>query len=75
MSTFFFGMEVKKYLLKNLFFFFCLGKLVSLISKSEFSKDIGICISELGFSGIGVGASMNGLRPIIEFMTFNFFII
>mgnify|MGYP001546602134 FL=1 len=29
-------------------------------------------ISELGFSGIGVGAAMNGLRPIIEFMTFNF---
>lgn len=29
-------------------------------------------ISELGFAGIGVGASMNGLRPIVEFMTFNF---
>ena len=29
-------------------------------------------ISEAGFSGIGVGAAMNGLRPIIEFMTFNF---
>ena len=29
-------------------------------------------ISELGFSGIGVGASMNGLRPIVEFMTWNF---
>jgi pyruvate dehydrogenase E1 component beta subunit len=29
-------------------------------------------ISELGFSGIGVGSAMNGLRPIIEFMTFNF---
>ena len=32
-------------------------------------------ISELGFSGIGVGASMNGLRPIIEFMTFNFSLV
>ena len=42
MSKFFLGIDVKKYLLKNLFFFFCLGKLVSLISKSEFSKDIGI---------------------------------
>ena len=31
-------------------------------------------ISELGFSGIGVGAAMNGLRPIIEFMTFYLFI-
>lgn len=29
-------------------------------------------IAELGFSGIGVGASMNGLRPIVEFMTWNF---
>ncbi len=29
-------------------------------------------ISELGFSGISVGAAMNGLRPIVEFMTFNF---
>jgi pyruvate dehydrogenase E1 component beta subunit len=29
-------------------------------------------ISELGFAGIGVGAAMNGLRPIVEFMTWNF---
>ena len=29
-------------------------------------------ISELGFSGLGVGAAMAGLRPVIEFMTFNF---
>lgn len=29
-------------------------------------------ISELGFAGISVGAAMNGLRPIVEFMTFNF---
>ncbi len=29
-------------------------------------------ISEMGFSGIGVGAALYGLRPIIEFMTFNF---
>ena len=29
-------------------------------------------ISELGFAGIGVGAAMNGTRPIIEFMTWNF---
>ena len=32
-------------------------------------------IAELGFSGIGVGAGMNGLRPIIEFMTFNFSLV
>ena len=29
-------------------------------------------ISENGFAGLGIGAAMNGLRPIIEFMTFNF---
>lgn len=30
-------------------------------------------ISELGFAGLGIGAAMKGLRPIVEFMTFNFF--
>ena len=29
-------------------------------------------IAELGFAGIGVGAAMGGLRPVIEFMTWNF---
>jgi pyruvate dehydrogenase E1 component beta subunit len=29
-------------------------------------------ITELGFAGLGVGAAMTGLRPVIEFMTFNF---
>lgn len=29
-------------------------------------------IAELGFAGIGVGAAMTGLRPIVEFMTWNF---
>ena len=32
-------------------------------------------IAELGFTGIGVGAAMNGLRPIVEFMTWNFAIL
>ena len=32
-------------------------------------------ISEAGFAGIGVGSAMNGLRPIIEFMTFNFSLV
>ncbi|MBT8264141.1 MAG: pyruvate dehydrogenase complex E1 component subunit beta [Muriicola sp.] len=32
-------------------------------------------ISELGFSGIGVGSAMIGNRPIIEFMTFNFALV
>src|ERR1041384_7794570 len=32
-------------------------------------------IAELGFAGIDVGAGMNSLRPIIEFMTFNFSLV
>jgi len=32
-------------------------------------------IAELGFAGLGVGAAMNGIRPIIEFMTFNFSLV
>lgn len=43
----------------------------------EFGVDrvIDTPIAELGFAGIGVGAAMNGLRPIIEFMTFNFSLV
>jgi pyruvate dehydrogenase E1 component beta subunit len=32
-------------------------------------------IAEMGFAGIGIGAAMVGLRPIIEFMTFNFSLV
>ncbi|WP_374166213.1 pyruvate dehydrogenase complex E1 component subunit beta [Arcticibacter sp. MXS-1] len=32
-------------------------------------------IAELGFAGIGTGAAMNGVKPIIEFMTFNFSLV
>ena len=32
-------------------------------------------IAELGFAGIGVGAAMNGLRPIVEFITWNFAVL
>lgn len=32
-------------------------------------------IAELGFASVGVGAAMNGLRPVIEFMTWNFAIL
>lgn len=32
-------------------------------------------IAELGFAGIAVGSAMNGLRPIVEFMTFNFALV
>ena len=40
----------------------------------EFGADrvIDTPIAELGFAGIGVGAAMNGMRPIVEFMTWNF---
>lgn len=43
----------------------------------EFGSDrvIDTPIAELGFSGIAVGAAMNGLRPIVEFMTWNFAIL
>jgi pyruvate dehydrogenase E1 component beta subunit len=43
----------------------------------EFGPDrvLDTPIAELGFSGIGVGAAMNGLRPIVEFMTFNFSLV
>tara|TARA_R110001583_G_scaffold67803_2_gene193653 strand:- start:837 stop:1814 length:978 start_codon:yes stop_codon:yes gene_type:complete len=43
----------------------------------EFGPDrvIDTPISELGFSGIGVGSTLTGNRPIIEFMTFNFSLV
>lgn len=43
----------------------------------EFGADrvIDTPIAELGFTGIAVGAAMNGLRPIVEFMTWNFAIL
>lgn len=43
----------------------------------EFGKKrvIDTPIAELGFAGIGVGAAMNGLRPIVEFMTWNFAVL
>ncbi|AXG69710.1 pyruvate dehydrogenase E1 component subunit beta [Kordia sp. SMS9] len=43
----------------------------------EFGADrvIDTPIAELGFAGIGVGSAMNGNRPIIEFMTFNFALV
>jgi len=32
-------------------------------------------IAELGFTGIAIGSAMNGTRPIVEFMTFNFALV
>lgn len=46
-----------------------------LLDTYGFKRVIDTPISELGFSGIGVGAAMNGLRPIVEFMTFNFAVL
>jgi pyruvate dehydrogenase E1 component beta subunit len=39
------------------------------------SRVVDTPISELGFAGLGVGAAMAGLRPVVEFMTFNFSIL
>jgi pyruvate dehydrogenase E1 component beta subunit len=43
----------------------------------EFGEEriIDTPIAELGFTGIAVGAAMNGLKPIVEFMTFNFSLV
>lgn len=46
-----------------------------LLDKYGFKRMIDTPISELGFAGLGTGAAMNGLRPIVEFMTFNFAVL
>src|SRR5690625_5599451 len=46
-----------------------------LLDKYGFKRVIDTPISELGFAGIGVGAAMKGLRPVVEFMTFNFAVL
>ncbi len=46
-----------------------------LLDKFGFKRVIDTPISEAGFAGIGIGAAMNGLRPIVEFMTFNFAVL
>jgi pyruvate dehydrogenase E1 component beta subunit len=43
-----------------------------LLKEFGYRRVLDTPISELGFAGLGVGAAMAGLRPIIEFMTFNF---
>ena len=50
---------------------------VSLGMLDEFGPErvLDTPIAELGFCGIGIGASMNGLRPIVELMTFNFSLV
>lgn len=46
-----------------------------LLDKYGPKRVIDTPIAENGFSGIGIGAAMVGLRPIVEFMTFNFSLI
>ncbi|MBK6917457.1 MAG: pyruvate dehydrogenase complex E1 component subunit beta [Deltaproteobacteria bacterium] len=43
-----------------------------LLAKYGERRVVDTPIAEAGFAGVGVGAAMAGLRPIIEFMTFNF---
>jgi pyruvate dehydrogenase E1 component beta subunit len=43
-----------------------------LLDKFGPKRVIDTPISESGFAGLGVGAAMTGLRPVIEFMSFNF---
>lgn len=46
-----------------------------LLEKFSDRRVVDTPIAELGFAGVGVGAAMVGLRPIIEFMTFNFSLV
>lgn len=46
-----------------------------LLEKYGYRRVIDTPISELGFAGMGVGAAMNNLRPVVEFMTFNFAVL
>ncbi len=46
-----------------------------MLDEFGFKRIIDTPIAELGFTGIGIGAAINGLRPIVEFMTFNFSLV
>ena len=46
-----------------------------LIQRFSERRVVDAPIAEMGFAGVGVGAAMVGLRPIIEFMTFNFSLV
>jgi pyruvate dehydrogenase E1 component beta subunit len=48
------------------------GDLFEIFNKNGKNRIIDTPITEHGFAGIGVGAAFAGLRPIVEFMTFNF---
>src|SRR5206468_7685157 len=44
----------------------------ALLEEFSAKRVIDTPITEHGFAGLGIGAAFNGLRPIVEFMTFNF---
>jgi pyruvate dehydrogenase E1 component beta subunit len=44
----------------------------SLLNRFGEKRVIDTPITEAGFTGLGVGAALGGLKPVIEFMTFNF---
>ncbi|EPJ16710.1 transketolase, pyrimidine binding domain protein, partial [Chlamydia psittaci 02DC22] len=46
-----------------------------LLDKWSSSRVIDTPISEAAFAGIGIGAALTGLRPIIEFMSWNFSLV
>jgi pyruvate dehydrogenase E1 component beta subunit len=48
---------------------------VGMLEKFGSARVVDAPISELGFAGLGVGAAMVGLRPVIEMMTWNFAIL
>jgi len=43
-----------------------------LLDKWGATRVLDTPIAELGFAGLGIGAAMTGLRPVVEFMSFNF---
>ena len=43
-----------------------------LLAKYGVPRVMDTPIAELGFTGVGIGAALNGLRPVVEWMTFNF---
>lgn len=55
-----------------LLLFVCLQISRGLWKKYGDKRVIDTPITEMGFAGIAVGAAMAGLRPVCEFMTFNF---
>ena len=68
--------------MRNRFNIFLLGEEVEgqgaykvsqgLLEEFSSKRIVDTPITEAGFTGLAIGAAMNGLRPIVEFMTLNF---